>query len=84
MSAATHLWTDHWRRTEWFECPECGARQEVSDFVWARVPVMGEKPTLDVCEHRPHIPPAPATLAAFECGRAIVDLYVRLHELEKP
>lgn len=71
MSQAVHLYTDYAQQREWFECPVCHARQMVSPHVWGEVQVLGAKPTLDVCEHRPHIPPSPAAVAAHEDAMAM-------------
>ena len=78
MSQAVHVGTDYANQYEFFECPRCGARQKVSPFVWRDVEVLGPKPTLDVCEHEPHIPPSPSAIAAFERSKAILDLLVAI------
>jgi hypothetical protein len=74
VSQAIHIGTEYERQVEWFECPRCGVRSAVTQMVWASVPVIGRKPTLDACEHRPHVPPSPATLAAHERERELLDI----------
>lgn len=84
MSQATHLFTDHGLIVDWFECPRCGARQAVASQLWHSVEVLGEKPTLDVCEHRPHVPPSPAALRAFAEDKALADLLLATYARNGP